>query len=407
MIVQPCRPKPLGAAFGGEAVGRTTAGIDDGLKRVFDWLSGLSQGEAAELRDSIMDTVMLKPGTLLLSSIGILMMSGAAAVIADAVWAWVWFLFDLVLLALRLLPTIRYRGNVPPHVCRRIISTAAIVFTLFGLGCAASMSVDSLALRLVATSSLMAVVAGVATRWAALPRLAVGTIFAASLPFVAVLATSPFPHAGFAALQFATVAFGTGLLTLQNHRTLVAMLRAERQARLLAATDPLTKLGNRTALELNLSTLAEGSDYAVLFIDLDRFKAVNDNHGHLVGDRLLAEVAERLRKAAMPYPAYRIGGDEFVVLVTDTRDSPEWLADHFLLQIGRPFTGLVDGSLSVGASIGVACGLVGRDDVSALLNRADRDLYKAKRRGGGRLEDASPGDASPQATAPTTVQAEG
>ena len=376
--------------------------LDDALKRGFDWLSGLPRTEAAELRDGIMDTVMLKPGTLLLSSIGILMMSGTAAVLTGALWARAWFLFDLALLALRLLPTIRYRDTViPHHVCRRIMSLAAMILVVFGLGCAASFSVGTPALQVVATSSMMALVAGVATRWAALPRLALPIISAASLPFVIALAASPFAYAQLAALQFAIVAFGTGLLTLQNHRTLVAMLRAERHARLLAATDPLTKLGNRTALEMSLDGLAEGCGYAVLFIDLDRFKAVNDSHGHLVGDRLLAEVASRLAKAAAPHRAFRIGGDEFVVLVTGTRDHPEAIADHLLLQIGRPFNGLAEASLCIGGSVGLAHGLVGRDEITALLNRADQDLYKAKRLGGGRV--ACTGNQSAPARAATAA----
>jgi cyclic di-GMP phosphodiesterase Gmr len=157
----------------------------------------------------------------------------------------------------------------------------------------------------------------------------------------------------------------------------------EREARLRtrAQTDLLTGLPNRSALFEALHAAldrADGAGCALLFCDLDRFKEVNDRHGHAVGDQLLVEAATRLAGLAGPGDLVaRLGGDEFVVL---SRDGGPWqlaaLAEAVVDRFRVPFHG-PDGDLSIGVSVGTAVGRPG-DAPDEVVSRADRAMYGAK-----------------------------
>lgn len=129
---------------------------------------------------------------------------------------------------------------------------------------------------------------------------------------------------------------------------------------------------------------AEGS-VALLFVDLDDFKPVNDALGHAAGDAVLAVLGQRIAAAVRPGDAVaRWGGDEFTVLCEDARGASSGMAigQRVLGAIRRPLR--VRGSVvRVGASIGVAIARAGVDAPEALVERADRAMYVAKRRGGG------------------------
>ncbi len=153
-----------------------------------------------------------------------------------------------------------------------------------------------------------------------------------------------------------------------------------------AAHDALTDLPNRTTLLLHLdSSLAAGEQVGVLFLDLDRFKVVNDGLGHAAGDLLLVRVAVRLREAMRAEDVVaRIGGDEFVVLVRQAdealcRDIAQRVLNALACPVERPG----GGDLAVGASIGITLAAPG-DTAETLLRDADTAMYAAKARGGGR-----------------------
>ena len=162
-------------------------------------------------------------------------------------------------------------------------------------------------------------------------------------------------------------------------------------ARRQALHDPLTDLGNRQLftdrLEHALARRAERGT-AVLYMDLDGFKGVNDVYGHLVGDAMLVEVANRISAAVRPEDTVaRFGGDEFAVLCEDVGDEvvATRIAERIISSIAeRPFE-LAGRSLRMTPSVGVALATE-EADTSGLLRRADAALYRAKERGKARYE---------------------
>lgn len=155
--------------------------------------------------------------------------------------------------------------------------------------------------------------------------------------------------------------------------------------------DPLTGLSNRRHFEVELRTWiarldSGGSDFAVLYIDLDRFKLVNDTLGHDAGDRLLVSHAKMLRRLIDKTDlAARLGGDEFVVLkpLGDSALNISNLADKIVQEMQAPFT-FEGKSTSCSASVGVAIANAGMDNPEQVVADADMALYHAKSQGKGR-----------------------
>ncbi len=166
---------------------------------------------------------------------------------------------------------------------------------------------------------------------------------------------------------------------------------AERRLEHVATHDALTDLPSRALIQVRIDQLIRraersGQLFAVMFVDLDGFKAVNDSLGHDIGDRLLRQVAQRLRETLRVEDTVgRLGGDEFVVLTSAlvTPMDAALIADKLLHALSAPYP--VDThALYTTASIGVA--LYPRDgrDVDTLLKSSDAAMYQAKRSGGGR-----------------------
>ena len=174
---------------------------------------------------------------------------------------------------------------------------------------------------------------------------------------------------------------GSGARLLQ----LIASLSQLDESQIEARTDDLTGIANRRALSAALAeAVTDRQDAALVVVDLDHFKEINDQHGHGVGDELLRAMAERLR-ASMPADALlaRIGGDEFAVLLLGaaSRDAAE-VAEIVLGLCAEPIE-TTAGWMSLGASIGVATTAGNGDHVVDLMRRADTAMYVAKRRDGG------------------------
>jgi diguanylate cyclase (GGDEF)-like protein/PAS domain S-box-containing protein len=160
-----------------------------------------------------------------------------------------------------------------------------------------------------------------------------------------------------------------------------------------ALHDPLTKLPNRLLLmdraRQALSRLHRSDGVvAMLFVDLDKFKAVNDNLGHGVGDRLLVGISERLAALMRDTDTVaRLGGDEFVILAEDIESDHEAvaLADRVIGELEKPFA-VGKAEVAMLASVGVAVAHNPETDPEAMLREADLAMYRAKAAGGRRLE---------------------
>jgi diguanylate cyclase (GGDEF)-like protein len=177
-----------------------------------------------------------------------------------------------------------------------------------------------------------------------------------------------------------------------------ARKQAEQELSHRALHDPLTGVPNRDLLydrlQMALARMPrQEAATAVLFLDLDRFKDVNDTFGHDAGDRLLVAVARRLEGTVRPSDTVsRFGGDEFVILCEDITgdDGAVTAAWRVLQSLARPFV-IDEGEIYVEASVGVAIALGQRQRPERLIRDADAAMYRAKQLGRGRvvLFDAS------------------
>jgi diguanylate cyclase (GGDEF)-like protein/PAS domain S-box-containing protein len=188
-------------------------------------------------------------------------------------------------------------------------------------------------------------------------------------------------------------------------REITELRRAERELEYLASHDALTGLPNRHRLHQELRHQIEiavqsGGALALLYLDLDGFKAANDRSGHRAGDDILRDVARRLQQGLRQSDLVaRVGGDEFVVLLPGCRGqaAARVVADGLRARLVPPYL-LPDGPMHLDASVGVACFPVDGTDPETLLAHADRNMYAAKRNAvvdrDSRLAQPPPSDAA-------------
>ncbi|MBJ7310139.1 EAL domain-containing protein [Rugamonas sp. CCM 8940] len=169
--------------------------------------------------------------------------------------------------------------------------------------------------------------------------------------------------------------------------------RAQERIHRLAHHDPLTGLDNRLSLHLRLGLLLaqtrrNGGAAALLFIDLDHFKKINDSHGHQTGDLLLVAVARRLQELLREVDTIaRLGGDEFIVVTSGdiTPDAASNIAVRIVDALAAPYH--LDGkTIHSGTSVGVAMFPADGDDADTLLRHADTAMYAAKSQGRGNFQ---------------------
>ncbi|WP_235901082.1 putative bifunctional diguanylate cyclase/phosphodiesterase [Pontixanthobacter aquaemixtae] len=332
------------------------------------------------------------------------LITGAVATVAAAiVSAWVselsalWFAASIlamiatirVIAALRLSPEAESTSTAMLEVVYEI---GAFSFAL-ALGTTAAYTILNGAasqIQVLMVANALGYGIGVSARNAGRPTIAIGQLAFSCIP-IAI--------ACFLTMKIELVALGITILLLVPAQSLISrnifgVLRdsitsAERNAEMadkmrnLARTDVVTGLANRAGLNFDivekLMHVEDDQMLALFWMDLDRFKEVNDLLGHPVGDRVLSEVAKRLDEISPKGATVsRFGGDEFIVFceVSDRKES-ERLASEIHAEIMRPFR--IDGErLEIGASIGVA--LLPDDglDSDALMQNADLALYHAK-----------------------------
>ena len=190
-------------------------------------------------------------------------------------------------------------------------------------------------------------------------------------------------------------------LTLAQEKNMLLIKQVEKEKEVayrLATYDQLTGLPNRLlfadlASRYAVRALRIRARFAVLFIDLDRFKPINDMYGHKTGDQLLIEVSLRLQDCMRQTDVVsRYGGDEFVALVSDLRSSQDaaLIAEKIINSLSQAFVGLVDADIKVTPSIGIAFYPDDADVIETLVRQADAAMYVAKGRGRATFAFADP-----------------
>jgi diguanylate cyclase (GGDEF)-like protein len=241
--------------------------------------------------------------------------------------------------------------------------------------------------------------AGLATRTAVRPAICTISLLLVVLPTIAGLMTKVDDLGAHGAVIYLSQALLLAAFTIAGletvaylYRTTLQHLVTQRDLIRLARQDMLTGLPNRLLLQDRfkadiMELQRSGHLVALLVLDLDRFKAANDQFGHLAGDALLQAVAKRLRNTVAEQDTVaRIGGDEFVVLQTGIRheDEARRLAHRIIRVVSAPYQ-INQNKVQIGVSIGIA--IAPRDglELKKLASCADAALYIAKRQGRGRV----------------------
>ncbi len=259
---------------------------------------------------------------------------------------------------------------------------------------------------LVAASLLLGVLFGAASLWAAMRRTSMSGTFAAGVLLTLAIVSHHFTAMGAVeivpdpqrtidalSLSPAWMAIGianaaVAILGMSLAGAYVDKRAAERIAH-MAHHDPLTGLPNRAAFATRFATMLERSaaaesDFAILCINLDRFKEINDLFGHSAGDRVLREVSSRLLPAVKDEFIARLGGDEFAIMVQGDQQPAASVAESVLSAMSESL--VIDGQrVAVGVSIGVAVYPHDGADAATLLGNADAALYRAKAEGRGTI----------------------
>lgn len=319
-------------------------------------------------------------------------------------FAWVFIVYVVAALTMHL--AIRQRlGGVWRVMAGGVLDVAVTTFLVHRLGSQGTPLVSSYLL-------LDMFVALVAPAWSARALGGLGVVCFGAVSFAEALRVIPYapdvPEMAGHVPSLLSATRATLLLavlvvvsTWVSERIARALRRRERQLRIanarleqLSQRDPLTQLYNRRffvqRVEEELARVRRGHPMAVLMMDLDGFKHVNDEQGHLAGDALLKQIAQKIVQAMRVIDVVgRFGGDEFVVLLPDTDSEQAEIVAERVVRTVREIGTAADPRRPVTVSVGVTIPRID-DDVTVVLNQADEAAYAAKQEGGDRHRMACP-----------------
>jgi diguanylate cyclase (GGDEF)-like protein len=368
------------------------------------WLTQAAGHESEEIRTLLAATFLQRTAAVVFATVNVMVLAAITGFRTDATWPLVWLATDAVLLVARLLLIRACQKAQPLGAAGPMDAMMALSLLwcfVMGLGCAACAVTADILLVALAAIHVTGISAGISARNAAVPRFAMTQILLCGTPFTIVAATLSSHSLWILAVETPVFMAGMCSVLRRQYCDTVSLIRAERQNTFLAFHDALTGLPNRVQFYEQLlrilietpSPALERRQTAVLYLDLDGFKAINDLYGHAVGDALLRQVSARLGAAvARKGLVSRLGGDEFAVFLPAVlEDEACQFAKALIASISAPYTIGAPEPVSVGASIGIALAPQHGDTPDALLSFADRGLYAAKRLGKGiyRMFDAS------------------
>ncbi|NPV19847.1 GGDEF domain-containing protein [Bradyrhizobium aeschynomenes] len=370
---------------------------DDGLAfslprwRVTRWLANPGYPVSADIRLALVGELYGCWSVFAGGAINTIAVAAALALRTPTALFISWFVMEVVICLSRLIVMIisyhRARAQLTtPTDIHILLSVAWSASVGFGVGISLG-SGDWIAASLTCISSA-AMVGGICFRNFSAPRL-VGTMILCSIgPVIPGVALSREPLLFAMYLQMPVYFLAMTGAAFRLNKMLVAVMHAKRESDERAQRDPLTSLNNRAGLIDALHSRLTGKSgdhrgFAVLYLDLDGFKPVNDTFGHAAGDELLMIVGRTLKEIVAPSDVIaRIGGDEFVVISTDPAlDHALALGDRIIEVMTTPFVLPNGAHVHVGMSIGIAAAPDHGTDPEALLFAADAALYEAKASG--------------------------
>ncbi|MEO1488214.1 MAG: EAL domain-containing protein [Pseudomonadota bacterium] len=340
-------------------------------------------------------TLYDQPSNLAVGALAGIATTGVAAAVVNQPSIYIAFAVLIVIAIARTIAAFR----ISPDASRASTNKLEIVYEIGAfsyalvLGMIAAMTLwfeDGKPVAVVMVSSALCYGVAVSARNAGRPTIAIGQMMLVCLPMcVATLAVGTLISltllATMAFLLAAMTSITLNIFTVLRESIASADTSAQLAEKMqhLARTDVVTGLSNRAGLNHSMvetmMSIEEGSRFALIWIDLDRFKEVNDLLGHPVGDKVLVEVGRRLRGVCSPAATVsRFGGDEFVIFtpITDRKEA-ERIASELHAEIMRPVRVEAD-LLQVRASLGVSLLPDDGGDADTLMQRADLALYHAK-----------------------------
>lgn len=356
------------------------------------WLTETAAPVCVEISDGLRRTLFRRMSSLISGSlvgliiIAILLYRNPI----PAFFAWaavdtilVLFRFAVIGRLMRILRDPSLRRPRDTLVVDAFIAGSVLWCAQIGVGAFLCMSLGDPVLAVFGTMLSTGIVGAMCARNPGSPRMVKLQMILIIAPYAAGAAMGPEPWLWPIALIAPLYLWGTISINRELHIDYLKMLMAQQESSHLALHCSLTGLPNRSSFKARLKAAERNA--SVLFLDLDGFKAVNDQHGHPAGDALLTAVGERIR-GCVPDPAdvARLGGDEFAILVhADDERTIAAIATRLIAEVARPYalpTGLV---VRVGLSIGIATRRDADTDPMLLLPEADQALYEAKRAGKG------------------------
>ena len=365
------------------------------LWRAYFWLTAPVDIDVPEIRERLVRSMFERRLALVFGALIAIITGVTAFSVTGAFWPIAWIVAELALFGLRNENIDRIADAGPDERERtyaRLVFCGLCWSFTFGLGNFACAASGNVLLMVMAAINIAGAAGNIASRNAPLPRFGAIAMGLSGLPFGVGLFLSGTPDMIVGLLMTPVWIGGMMLVMMQNHQIMLRMIKAERTNHRAARTDPLTELPNRIRLEERLAELCKNrsehpgfSPFAVLCLDLDGFKAVNDRHGHSAGDALLRAIAGRVKQSIRGRDiACRVGGDEFVLLLPDTTAAEvTFVAARLIADISRPVDVGIGQLVRIGASIGSAVATEPDERPQDLLDRADQALYSAKAAGKG------------------------